>query len=155
MRKIFGLILLAVILMLPIEALAAGSCTVTITQKDSRTTRYAFAWTASAGGAVTGVGYAYNVTGFIYSVEFWPGAVVPTNHYDVTFPLLSPAGTTGADILKALGTDCPIVVTDSDVLRCPVTTWGYYPFYYNATISPVIADAGAGATGTIYIDVAW
>jgi hypothetical protein len=77
-----------------------GSFTLAVTQIGNGLTKYSIAWTASAGGAVSGASFQM-MTGRIYQVKFVPGngGTAPSNDYGATL-----LDADGVDLLAGKGT---------------------------------------------------
>ncbi len=146
-----GLLLLALVLVLALcGAPLQGAGTVVLT-KDivsgaaGPVTRYSVAWTSTAGGAVSGNGFAI-IPGRLISVFFIPGATTPSNNYDVTLTLSDGTFTTG-DLLSNGGNNRSATVPSVSTFDPPMYQDG------SRTLDVVVANAGASKTGTVVIYV--
>lgn len=139
-----SLLLVALLLALSTAAAAVGTATVTVTGLGGAVTKYAVAWTSTAGGAVDT--NAFNVVrGHLVQVKFTPGTggTQPTDLYDVTL-----VDADSVDVLNGGGMNLSNA-TSKYVLADPrVYLDG------TSTLDVVIANAGASKTGTVVIWVA-
>lgn len=120
---------------------AVGTLTVTRTKEQARTQKVSFAWTCTAGGAVSGI-FA-ELVGIIRRVSFDP-TDGPTANYDV---VLNDAE--GVDLLAGLGAN-----------RNTTNTETVYPLLGAGTDVPAVAcgpvelqvaNAGASKSGVVHV----
>ena len=122
---------------------AAGTVTVTTAPVAGNIVRYSVAWTSTAGGVVSGNGFAV-VAGSLISIRFVPGATTPTDLYDVT--LVDSDGTvTSADLLSGVGANQSATTSGVFYFDPPKFTDG------TRTLDVVVANAGASKTGSVVI----
>jgi hypothetical protein len=116
----------------------AGSIVFTETP-DRRIQRVKFAWTATAGGAVSAIKTERSYDGLIRAVIFADGSPAPTTLYDVEI-----RDSDGLDLLKGQGANLtvpgPTIVFETGVLFYPC--WG-------TTLELFITNAGNLGQGTI------
>ena len=143
MRKTFLVLALLAALTLPLYAV--GTVVVTTTQyaglNGANRVRYAVAWTATAGGDVSGNAFS-TVRGKLLSVKFVPGTAgdIPSDLYDVTM-----VDGNGIDLLNGAGQNLSHDLGSYVVYNPPIYLDG------TGTLDFVIASAGASTKGTIYI----
>ena len=120
----------------------AGSVTVTTSDIGNGITKYSVAWTASAGGAVSGNAFGIK-TGRLLWAKFAPSdesATQPTNAYDVTL-----TDDDGVDLLRGLGAN----LSDSDETIQPAVSVDFISHIEGDNLDLVIANAGNAAEGRV------
>jgi hypothetical protein len=149
MKKLFLIVwLLFLIFALGAQScFAAGSCTTTEIRSETTGALlgYQFAWTSDASGDVSSVGAISPACGPIIGVQFVPGAGV-SDLYDVTI-----LDGNSVDVLIAVGADLSNTASATSNYKTPLTAEGGYVNLGNATLTPVVANAGNAKTGTIYL----
>lgn len=119
----------------------AATCTLTSSVEQVGTI-HSFAWTSHTDGSVAGIARSVPM-GVIKQIKVVPntGATQPTNLFDLTI-----LDSDGFDILSGRGAD--LVNTGPTVLQFDP------PYIYRGgTLTPTIAAAGSGKTGTIVLIV--
>lgn len=140
MRIRLLLVVLCLVLGLQLPAQAVGTVTVTPNFDRWPIVSYTVAWTATAGGAVSG--NAFHVTpGRLLLIRFDPGTPQPTADYDVT--LVESGGV--ADLTAGGGTDLSNAADE-------VWQWDP-PLWQDGTraLDVVVANAGNATAGTVTI----
>lgn len=126
----------------------AGSIgSVTVTGYGNGGLKYSVPWTSSAGGAVSGNGFAIQA-GVFTSIGFTPGSggTQPTDLYDVTLVLSDGSISTG-DLLSATGADRSNATSSILTFDPPMYQDG------TRTLDVVVANAGNAKTGTVVVFV--
>lgn len=137
------LILLALLLW-SVPSFAAGTATVTsglVRDNNTRYQKYRIAWTATAGGAVSGNTFTV-AAGRLVSVRFVPGTsgTQPTDQYDVTL-----IDTNSVDVLFGAG---------ANLSNAASTVSRLSPAYFqdgSRVLDLVVANAGDSKTGVVEI----
>ncbi len=132
---------------------AVGSFTVTVADVGAFTTRYTWAWTSSAGGAVSGNPLTSVRRGLILQVKFVPGTGgnQPTNNYTVALN-----DTDGLDVLGGVGQGTNLVNTGPQV-KVPLygasATALFFQYFNDGTqqLDLVVAGAGASKQGSVIV----
>jgi hypothetical protein len=124
---------------------AAGTLTCTAADEGRSHVRYSCAWTSTAGGAVSGNGFAVS-GGWLESVRFAPGTTTPTDLYDVTITHSDGSFSTG-DLLAGTGAD--LSNTTAKLLTFDPLIW----HDGRGTFDIVVANAGNAKTGTVVLYV--
>ncbi len=121
----------------------AGTLTVTRSSVRYGVTKYALAWTSTAGGAVSGNAFAV-VAGELMMVKFVPGSggTQPTDLYDVTL-----VDTDSVDVIGGVGANLRNTVSS---FATPLFSG---PYFHDASqnLDLVVANAGNAKTGTVYL----
>lgn len=133
------LLILALVLLAPASSWAAGSIVVTLTHPEPAIFRYSIAWTATAGGAVSGNALTIN-SGYIYKAQFIPGSTTPSDLYDVV--LNEPSGT--VDLLNGTGANLSQTTSKMPLFSPSIPHDG-------GSLDLVISNAGVSTTGTVII----
>jgi hypothetical protein len=122
---------------------AVGVFTVTTADLGGQLTKYSIAWTASAGGAVSGATMQLK-RGRLLQVKFVPtnGGTEPSNDYGVTL-----VDGDGVDILAGKGTS--LSNTAATIIEPIVSSGGVTVIDPSQAYAPTIASAGAGGQGRI------
>lgn len=140
-RQLFLLVLLCAWLGLMAPVQAVGTVVMTSSSVGGGVARYAFAWTSTAGGAVSGNAQEI-VRGRLIAIQFVPaaGGTQPSDLYDVTLlneQSVDLLNSQGANLSNATGLILqfdPPLIHDAD-----------------NDLDLVVANAGAAKTGTVYL----
>jgi hypothetical protein len=122
----------------------AGTLVLTTADKGRGVTEYQFAWTSTAGGAVSG--NTQNVkAGTIVGAKFKPGTSgsQPTDLYDVTL-----VDADSVDVLVGTGANLSNATTTRAVPH--LSTYGKV-YFEGGTLDLVVANAGSAKSGTVYL----
>ena len=144
--KLSALALLVALSVSPMQA--AGTVVVTTKAFGSTTgvgkfIQYTVAWTATAGGAVSGNAFAIQA-GKLVSIRFIPGTVTPTALYDVTMVDIGGTVSSG-DLLSGAGADLSATTSTIKTFDPPIFEDG------TRTIDVIVANAGTSTTGTVVL----
>jgi len=124
----------------------AGSITVTTADLGGSITRYTVAWTASAGGAVSGTTFDVKA-GRLVEVRQLPssGPTQPSNLYDVTV-----LDGNSVDVLVGGGAN---LSNSAPTYTAPALSSGYPVYLEAGQLTPTVANAGNATTGQVVLYV--
>lgn len=125
----------------------AGTVTVTTSTPRAGVTKYSIAWLSTAGGAVSGNGFAV-ARGELVQVKFVPdgGGTQPTDAYDITL-----VDTDSVDVIAGLGAN---LSNAASTIKIPLFGSSTVQRYYHdgtQNLDLVVANAGAAKGGTVII----
>jgi hypothetical protein len=133
----------------------AGTLVLTSAEVASGVSKYTFAWTSTAGGAVSANPQSLRI-GTLLQVKFVPGTggTQPSNNYTVALN-----DTDGLDVLAGVGQGTNLS-NATPSLKVPyfgvAPTQVYSPYFHDGsqTLDLVVAAAGAAKTGTVILWIA-
>lgn len=123
---------------------AVGTLVFTATDRGKGVAEYTFAWTSSAGGAVSGNPQPVKA-GTLIGVKFKPGSggSQPTDLYDLTL-----IDTDSVDVLAGLGAN---LSQTNSTRAVPLLSTSGRIYFEAGNLDLVVANAGNAKSGTVYL----